>query len=50
MAKMLLTAHTGGRMDNYITKRVSPMILYLNVDGKLTTHFGGERRGGRKKP
>lgn len=50
MAKMLLGAHAGGKMDNYITKRVAPMILYLNVAGKLITHFGGDRRGGRKKP
>lgn len=50
MAKMLLDAHAAGRMDNYITKRRPPMILYLTADGRLTTHFGGERRGGTRKP
>jgi hypothetical protein len=49
MATMLLTAHADGRMDNFITKRLAPMILYLNVDGKLHVHFGGGRRGARKK-
>ncbi len=50
MARMLLDAHAAGRLDNYITKRRPPMILYLTVHGRLTTHFGGERRGGPKKP
>lgn len=49
MAKMLLDAHVAGRLDNYITKRRPPMILYLTADGRLTTHFGGERRGATKK-
>jgi len=26
-----------------------PMIIYVNPDGQLQTHLGGERRGGRKK-
>jgi predicted nuclease of predicted toxin-antitoxin system len=49
MIQMLLSAHANDRMDNYITKRRPPMILYLNVAGQLTTHFGGERRGGQKR-
>ena len=49
MAKMLLTAHAGGRLDNYIAKRSPPMVIYLSAEGKLLVHFGGERRGGRKK-
>ena len=49
MAKLLLAAHAQGRLDNYIAKRTPPMILYLNPDGRLHTHLGGERRGGRKK-
>jgi hypothetical protein len=49
MAKLLLTAHAQGRLDNYIAKRTPPMIRYLNPDGRLHTHLGGERRGGRKK-
>jgi len=50
MAKLLLTAHAQRRLDNYIAKRTPPMILYLNPDGRLHTHLGGERRGARKKP
>jgi hypothetical protein len=38
-----------GRPDNYIAKRTPPMILYLNPDGRLQTHLGGERRGSQKK-
>lgn len=49
MSKLLLAAHVHGRLDNYITRRTPPMILYLNPDGQLQTHLGGERRGGRKK-
>jgi PIN like domain len=49
MSKLLLAAHAHGRLDNYIAKRTAPMILYLNGDGRLQTHFGGERRGGRKR-
>lgn len=49
MSKLLLTAHMNGRLDNYIAKRRPPMILYLNPDGRLQTHLGGERRGGRKR-
>lgn len=26
-----------------------PAIIYLNPDGQLRLHFGGARRGGRKK-
>lgn len=48
MSKMLLAAHANGRLDNFITKRVPPMIVYLKPDGQLHIHFGGERRGGRK--
>jgi len=50
MSTMLLAAHAEGRLDNYIAKRLPPMILYLNVEGQLHVHFGGERRGARKKP
>ena len=49
MAKMLLAAHASGRLDNFIAKRTPPMILYLPPDGQVRVHFGGERRGGRKK-
>jgi hypothetical protein len=49
MSRMLLGAHAHDRLDNYIAKRLSPMILYLNPDGRLHTHFGGARRGGQKK-
>lgn len=48
MAKLLLDAYARRRLDNYIAKRSPPMILYLNADGRLQTHLGGERRGGRK--
>jgi PIN like domain len=49
MAKMLLAAYAHGRLDNFIAKRTPPMIIYLKPDGQLHVHFGGERRGGRKK-
>jgi PIN like domain len=49
MSKLLLTAYAHGRLDNYILKRIPPMIIYLNPDGRLQTHLGGGRRGGRKK-
>jgi hypothetical protein len=49
MSKLLLTAHAHGRLDNYIAKRTPPMIVYLNADGQLQTHLGGERRGSKKK-
>jgi hypothetical protein len=49
MSKLLLAAHVHGRLDNHIAKRTPPMILYLNPDGQLHTHLGGERRGGRKR-
>jgi hypothetical protein len=49
MSRLLLAAHAQDRLDNYIAKRTPPMILYLNPDGQLQTHLGGERRGGRKK-
>lgn len=49
MAKMLLAAHADRRLDNYIAKRLAPMVLYLTGEGQLILHFGGERRGGRKK-
>lgn len=49
MAGMLLAAHADGRVDNFISKRIAPMILYVNKDGEIHVHFGGERRGGRKK-
>ena len=48
MSKLLLGAHAHARLDNYITKRAPPMIIYLTADGRLQTHLGGERRGGRK--
>jgi hypothetical protein len=47
MSKLLLNAHAGGRLDRYITKRTPPMILYATADGRLQTHLGGERRGGK---
>ncbi|HEY0191156.1 MAG TPA: hypothetical protein VGC42_08550 [Kofleriaceae bacterium] len=43
MARMLITAHADGRLDNFIGKRVPPMVLYLASPGQLTVHFGGER-------
>jgi hypothetical protein len=49
MSKMLLAAHANGRLDNYIAKRTAPMIIYLKPDGQLLVHFGGGRRGGRRK-
>ena len=49
MSKLLLVASADGRLDNYIAKRMPPMILYLNPDGQLRVHFGGERRGGQRK-
>jgi len=49
MSKLLLAAHAQRRLDNYIVKRLPPMILYLNADGRLQTHLGGQRRGGTKK-
>jgi hypothetical protein len=49
MSKQLLAAHMQGRLDNYITKRTPPMIVYVSPDGQLQTNFGGERRGGKKK-
>ena len=49
MSRLLLGAHRHGRLDNYIAKRTSPMILYLTEDGQLQTHLGGGRRGGRKR-
>lgn len=49
MSKMLLAAYADGRLDNFIAKRVRPMIIYLNPDGQLRLHVGGARRGGRKK-
>jgi hypothetical protein len=49
MATLLLTAHAQKRLDNYIAKRTAPMIIYLGAHGQLRTHFGGERRGGKKK-
>lgn len=49
MSKLQLAAHAHGRLDNYIVKRRPPMIIYLNPDGQLQTHLGGERCGGRKK-
>src|SRR5438128_1543570 len=32
MGKMLVAAHAGGRLDNYIAKRVVPMVIYLTPD------------------
>lgn len=49
MATMLLAARAGGRLDNYIAKRLAPMVVYLTQDANLSVHFGGERRGARKK-
>jgi hypothetical protein len=49
MAAMLLAAHADGRLDNYIEKRLAPMVIYLAAPAQLAVHFGGERRGGRKK-
>jgi hypothetical protein len=49
MAKILVGAHQDGRVDNFIAKRIPPMVIYLNADGTLHVHFGGERRGGRKR-
>jgi hypothetical protein len=49
MSKLLLTAYAHRRLDNYVAKRTPPMILYLNADGQLRTHVGGERRGAKKK-
>ncbi len=49
MLKMLLAAQAGGRLDTFISKRTPPMVLYLNPEGQLRVHFGGERRGGRKQ-
>ena len=49
MAKMLLAAHADGRLDNFIGKRMAPMVIYVAAPAQLTVHFGGERRGGRKK-
>jgi hypothetical protein len=49
MANMLLAAYAEGRLDNFIAKRTPPMIIYLQPDGQLRVHFGGERRGSRRK-
>lgn len=49
MSKLLLTAYAHGQLDNYIAKRVAPMIIYLNSNGGLRVHVGGERRGGQTK-
>lgn len=49
MSRLLLAAHSKGRLDNYIAKRTPPMILYLNPAGQIQTHLGGDRRGSRRK-
>lgn len=49
MTSMLLAACADGRLDNFIRKRLPPMVIYLSSPAQLTVHFGGERRGGRKK-
>jgi len=49
MARMLLTAHAGGRLDAFISKRATPMVLHLRPDGRYDVRHGGERRGGHKK-
>jgi hypothetical protein len=49
MSSMLLAVHAKGRLDNYISKRMPPMILYVTADGRLQTHLGGERRGAKKR-
>src|SRR5262249_8961334 len=49
MSRLLISAHAHGRLDNYITKRMPPMIIYLNAGGQLQTHMGGQRRGSRRK-
>jgi len=49
MARMLLAAHANGRLDGYIAKRLSPLIIHLHTGGRLEVWYGGERRGGRKK-
>lgn len=49
IANTLLAAHADGRLDNFIDKRVRPMIIYVHPNGRIEVHEGGERRGGRKK-
>lgn len=49
MAQLLLTAHAQDRLDNFIRKRIAPMVIYLAAPAQLTVCFGGERRGARKR-
>jgi hypothetical protein len=49
MARMLLAAHANGKLDGFIAKRVAPMIIHLQADGRFEVRHGGERRGGQKK-
>jgi hypothetical protein len=49
MAQIILDAHRNGRLDNFISKRMPPMVIYVAASSVLRLHFGGERRGGKKK-
>ncbi|HEX4421908.1 MAG TPA: hypothetical protein VH165_28545 [Kofleriaceae bacterium] len=49
MARMLLAAHAGGRLDDFIAKRTTPMVIQLRTDGRYEVTHGGERRGGQRK-
>jgi predicted nuclease of predicted toxin-antitoxin system len=46
---MLRAAHADARLDNYLAKRSAPMVVYLTPPAQLAVHFGGQRRGARKK-
>jgi hypothetical protein len=38
------------RLENYISKRIPPMIIFVRPDGDIELKEGGERRGGKQKP
>ena len=40
IARMLLTAHAGGRLDDFISKRVTPMVIHLHPDGHFEVREG----------
>lgn len=37
------------RLENFIAKRIPPMIIYVRPDGDIELKEGGVRRGGKKR-
>ena len=38
------------RLENYISKRLPPMIVFVRLDRSIELKEGGARRGGKQKP